>query len=375
MAYTFQKTASGTIQVYNNGQLISTTTPQQAALAYGYTGSTSSTPTTSTTTTSTAGTPATTSSSSSSTYQAQLPPIPDSVYAQARQYVQSGGMTAAQAEQWIQAQVSGGLYSGTVDTQKLFPAGMSYVNSGGQTFVYDNSGTGSAIPQVGPSAGSLAQAAIAAAITGAQTLAATGTTGITLAQALQAAKTDPNVLAHFTDTFNIDKNDFQQALSSLQTVANTTAQQEQMKMENERRALAAQSEAAGQAYSGYRGLAEKQLGESESAVVQSNLADYQQKLNQLTSAFESKYGTAATPNASLGFVNPFLSADVNISGQDVNSGSQSTSLTGTLAGGVIGSQLPSSQNPYGTGSVQSDILNLASNYMTTGASIPNTPLK
>jgi len=37
-AYTFQPTQYGTVQVYKNGSLISTTTPQNAALNYGYSG-------------------------------------------------------------------------------------------------------------------------------------------------------------------------------------------------------------------------------------------------------------------------------------------------------------------------------------------------
>lgn len=46
MAYTFKQTPYGTVEVYENGIRVTTTTPQNAASSYGYGGSVTSTPTT-----------------------------------------------------------------------------------------------------------------------------------------------------------------------------------------------------------------------------------------------------------------------------------------------------------------------------------------
>jgi len=73
------------------------------------------------------------------------PPIPESLYQTLRGSVASGGLSAENAKSTINAYLQGGLYSGSVDVKKLFPAGLSVTTPGGETKQFDSSFTGRTI--------------------------------------------------------------------------------------------------------------------------------------------------------------------------------------------------------------------------------------
>lgn len=83
-------------------------------------------------------------STSTSISTDQLPPIPDELYQTAKGYVQSGQMTPDQARQYLQRYIGGGIYSGSVDTNKLFPPGESFTRNG-VTYAFDKTGTGTTV--------------------------------------------------------------------------------------------------------------------------------------------------------------------------------------------------------------------------------------
>lgn len=156
-----------------------------------------------------------------------------------------------------------------------------------------------------------------------------------IADALKAGQNDPQILAKYSDMSRLDSQAFQQSLDQLRTSVSTTQQQQQTQFENERKQLAEANAAAGTAYSGFRGRAEKQLAQSEQGIVTSSRAQTQKSLNDLTTQFETKYGTAATNPATASFIDPFASSNVSLSGQKTT-GAGPTSLTGVTAGGITG---------------------------------------
>lgn len=190
---------------------------------------------------------------------------------------------------------------------------------------------------------SVQRGTIGAALGAASSMYSASGSSVTLDQALKLAATDPNIISKYADAAKIDAQVFQQNLTNIQTAISSTAQQQQIQFENEKRALADQSAAAGQAYSGYRGLAEKQMSETESGIVTSSRSDLQNKLNQATSAFETRYGTTATPSATATYMNPLTNTP--------------ESLSGAPAGGITGSV---------SASKAQDINALAGQYVTLG---------
>ncbi len=380
--YTFKQNGSN-IEVYQNGVRIATTTPAQAQLAYGYGSTPTQTSTPSSPTQSGTG-----GAGAAATGMATKPSIPESVYQQLTQAVVNGTATPDQAKQNIQQLISTGSFSDTsVDANKLFPQGQTFTKSDGSTVVqfdpngnlvnrgggtstsglaYDNSWTKYGVTQdVWNKMSPTQQGVVAASMSVAASQYASTGSKITLSDALARAATDPNLMAKYSDALKLDTQAFQQSLQQLQVATSTTAQQQQTQFENDRRQLAAASEAAGQAYSGFRGRAEQQLGQNESAIVTSSRAAAQSKINDLTTQMESKYGSAATTAATLPFVNPFTSSGVSLSGLDTGvSSPQTETLAGSLSGGITGSQPVQKQ---------ADILNLASNYVTLGQTPPVVP--
>ncbi len=142
-----------------------------------------------------------------------------------------------------------------------------------------------------------------------------------------------------------------------QTAATVSARTQQMQFENDRKQLAEQQAAAGRAYSGFRGEAQKQLADSESGIVTSSRAQYQSGLDQAKQAFESKYGTAATPNINLSFTNPYTSSGTSVSGQTEAPNAGAENLSGTAVGGITGSNVTAQKQ---------DINATASNYVALG---------
>ncbi len=201
------------------------------------------------------------------------------------------------------------------------------------------------------------QGVVAAALTSAANLYAGNASNVTLSSALAAAATDPTITAQFADALKLDKAAFTQNIQQLQTATTTSNQNLQTQFENDRRNLASASAAAGQAYSGFRGRAQTQLAQNESGIVTSSRSQLQQNLQDLTTKFESKYGTGASTAATASFVDPYASSNISLSGQSAPTTPANTTLSGTLAGGVTGSEPIQKQQAIDT---------LAGQYVTEG---------
>lgn len=160
----------------------------------------------------------------------------------------------------------------------------------------------------------------------AQSAATTGKPPVSFADALALAVNDSNIIAKYADMAKLDKQAFVQQLQQAQTLYGTKAEQLKTQFENERKDLAEKMAAAGTAYSGFRGKAKEELAKTESGIVTSTRSQLQSNLNNLTSAFESKYGTGATPNASVTTVNPLGE------GMDTVTGEKAGDIIGTVAG-------------------------------------------
>lgn len=202
------------------------------------------------------------------------------------------------------------------------------------------------------------RATVAAAYTAKQAAYNTSGQALTFADALTQAAQDPNIVAQYADAAKLDAQVFQQNLAQIQQTQTSTAQQTQQQFENDRKALAEQQGANGTAYSGFRSQAQQQLGTAESGIVQSSRSALQKQLNDATSAFETKYGTAATTPATANFQNPYASSNISLSGQYSPSGTPAnTLLTGTTAGGITGTQPIAQQNAINAKAT--DLYNLA----------------
>ncbi len=173
---------------------------------------------------------------------------------------------------------------------------------------------------------------------------ATGNSGLTLDEALKAAQNDPNIIAKYSDMLKLDTQSFQNQLSNLQQATSTDAQQKQMQFENDRRQLAENSAAAGQAYSGLRNRAQEQLGTQQSGIVESSRNTLKKSLQDLTTAFEQKYGTGASQAATMQFKDPFSSSGISLSGLKTDGTPNISTLSGQQAGGVTGTVPIQKQN-------------------------------
>lgn len=201
------------------------------------------------------------------------------------------------------------------------------------------------------------QAVVSAATGAANALYGANASNVTLDTALQAAATDPTLIAKYADALKIDQNTFQQSLQQLQQATSTDAQQKQTQFENDRRALAENYANTGEAYSGLRSRAQEQLGEQQSGIVSSSRNTLQKNLQDLTSAFESKYGTGASQAATSQFTDPYASSGISLSGLKTTPTSTTDTLSGNLAGGITGTQPVAKQQ---------DINSLAGSYVNLG---------
>lgn len=202
------------------------------------------------------------------------------------------------------------------------------------------------------------KAVIQAAYTAKQQAYQTDGQQLTFADALTQAAKDPTLVAQFSDAAKLDAQTFQQNLQQIQQASSTTAEQQQQQFENDRKALAEQQAAAGTAYSGFRGQAQKQLADQESGIVESSRRALQKQVNDLTGSFEQKYGTAATTPATAQFQDPFANSNISISGLSTpGMASIPSTLYGQSAGGITGSQPIAQQNAIN--SKAQDLYNLA----------------
>ncbi len=166
----------------------------------------------------------------------------------------------------------------------------------------------------------------------------TKNSGLTLDEALNAAQNDPNIVAKYSDMLKLDQQGFQQALQELQRSTSSNDQQQKIQFENDRKNLAEKYAAAGQAYSGLRGKAQDQLGTAESGIVASSRSALQRNLNDLTTAFESKYGSGSSSAATALFNDPFSASTVSLSGLKTPTNNIGTTISGQMAGGITGSE-------------------------------------
>lgn len=201
------------------------------------------------------------------------------------------------------------------------------------------------------------QGVVGAALGAAKGLYSANASSVTLQDALAAAAKDPTIIAKYADALKIDQQQFTQTLQQLQNATSTQSQQYQTQFENDRKNLAEQNAAAGRAYSGYRAQAQDQLGQQEQGIVSSSRSAVQKSLNDATSAFEAKYGTNATNPASASYLNPLDSSNISLSGLSTTGNQVPDILSGTLAGGITGSSNTSKQT---------DVNNLAGQYVTVG---------
>lgn len=160
------------------------------------------------------------------------------------------------------------------------------------------------------------------------TLYSSGSSGVTLDDAINNAKNDPSIVQKYSDALSTDTNNFTDTLNQLQQSASITAKNQAIQFQNDRKQLADSEAAAGTAYSGFRGEAQKNLEDTESGIIQSSNAQNLNQLNTLRQNFASKYGTAATPTANISFTDPLNGGNTSISGLDQAGGNQ-TALSGS----------------------------------------------
>ncbi|MES2006903.1 MAG: peptidoglycan-binding domain-containing protein [Patescibacteria group bacterium] len=200
---------------------------------------------------------------------------------------------------------------------------------------------------------SLQKAALSAVADVATSAAVTGKPVVSFAEALSLAAKDPNIVAKYSDALKLDTQSFSQALDQLRTATGTEQQNLQTQFQDERRKLAEASAASGQAYSGFRGRAQKELAQSESGVVSSSRSQLQKNLQDLTTSFEAKYGSGSATPATANFVDPFAASNVSLSGQTTPGAGGTSTLSGQLAGGITGTVAPQKQQDINSSALQS----------------------
>lgn len=157
---------------------------------------------------------------------------------------------------------------------------------------------------------------------------------VSFAEALNLAKNDQTITAKYADEAGLDTQAFSQSLEALQTNLNVTEETQRMQFEADKKNLAESYAEAGAAYSGFRGKAQENLGKSQAGIITSTRSAVKEKLQQATSAFESKYGTSATKSAAVNYVNP-------LTGQTEN-------IVAPTLGGITGSVAPAKQSEINT---------------------------
>ena len=175
----------------------------------------------------------------------------------------------------------------------------------------------------GTSSPATLQRAVLNAVADVATQAASiGRPTLSFAEALASAANDPNIIAKYADELKLDTQFFQQSLQQMQSDINLSQGNLATSFANEKRVLAEQEAAAGRAYSGFREQAKSQLDQSESGIIQSTRSQIQKNVQDLTTKFESKYGSLATSPATATFINPLTG--------------ESSSLSGQRVGGIVG---------------------------------------
>lgn len=180
----------------------------------------------------------------------------------------------------------------------------------------------------------------------ATTTYSTSGSGMTLGEAFVAANKDPNIIAKYSDALKLDTQQLKQSLEQAQIATSTEAEQRQMQFDNAKNQADEAAAAAGTAYSGFRGKAQEQLKSTETGIIESSRSAAKKTVNDLTTAFESKYGTAATTRSQLTYKNPITGIMEPILGQ--LAGTTNTPITGTVAPQKSSDILSKTQDFYST---------------------------
>ena len=211
----------------------------------------------------------------------------------------------------------------------------------------------------------LQQAQVSIVMSSALNSYAANASSLPVSDALRQAANDPTIVSKYSDALGLDTAAFTDSLANAQTALSTTEQQQKIQFEKDRKALAENAAATGTAYSGFREQAKKNLETTESGIVTSTRSQAQSSLNQARQNFESKYGTAATPTASLTYNNPLYNG-TNISGGMDQSATTDNTITGNTVGNVLGSQNVAKNT---------DVTNLALNNIGLSSPVSVTAIK
>lgn len=120
-----------------------------------------------------------------------------------------------------------------------------------------------------------------------------GVNSVDLQAAAEAAAADPTITARYGDSLKEGVQGFQQSLQSLQTSLTQGMSDAERLFTSDRKRLAETEAEAGRAYSGFRVQASDKLRNDETSVINSSISAAKDKLNSLSSNFESKYGSDA----------------------------------------------------------------------------------
>ena len=110
-------------------------------------------------------------------------------------------------------------------------------------------------------------------------------------QAWQSATNDPDIAAKYGDSLKLDQAGLNQSLNFLNTMNNITEANNAIKFRTDTNTLNENSAQSGQAYSGFRGQAQKDLKTEQNGVIQSTRAKLQNDIFNTGSALEKAYGT------------------------------------------------------------------------------------
>jgi hypothetical protein len=113
-----------------------------------------------------------------------------------------------------------------------------------------------------------------------------------LSRIMSEAQNDPTISDYYKGLLTQGKDEFQQLYSMTAKEASTQDKANQLKFTADKKALVENTAAAGQAYSGFRGQAEKKLGEEQSGIIESSRQAIQRNVTAMGSAFEKQYGSA-----------------------------------------------------------------------------------
>lgn len=154
-------------------------------------------------------------------------------------------------------------------------------------------------------------------------------TSFDLLEAVKVAEQDPDIVAKYGDSLKSGIESFKANMESYQNELTLGMSDAARKFYNDKRALTEAEAGAGRAYSGFRKQAEEKLAKDESSIISSSLSKYRDNLKNLSTNFETKYGTKQY-NTSLGETPRLVYTDPL-------TGNPSVINTGAM-GGIVGSE-------------------------------------